>query len=76
MPDRDRLPAGRQHRKYGKARRKSTATEHYRITVQDNGEPNQGIDTFAIKTDSYEAAGNVAHGNVQLHKQDLSALAT
>ncbi|MBA2359399.1 MAG: hypothetical protein H0V79_00445 [Actinobacteria bacterium] len=45
--------------------------ENYRITVQDNGEPNQGLDTFSIKTDSYEAAGNVQHGNVQLHKQQL-----
>ena len=45
--------------------------EHYRITVQDNGEPNQGIDTFSIVTESYEAAGNVQHGNVQLHKQPL-----
>ena len=45
--------------------------EHYRITVQDNGEPNQGIDTFSIKTDTYDAAGNVTHGNVQLHKQPL-----
>lgn len=45
--------------------------EHYRITVQDNGEPNQGIDTFSIKTETYEAAGNVQHGNVQLHKQQL-----
>ena len=45
--------------------------EDYRITVQDNGEPNQGIDTFSIVTDTYEAAGNVTHGNVQLHKQQL-----
>jgi hypothetical protein len=43
--------------------------EHYRITVQDNGEPNQGLDTFAIDTESYDAAGPVQHGNVQLHKQ-------
>ena len=48
--------------------------EDYRITVQDNGEPNQGLDTFSIKTDSYEAAGNVQHGNVQLHKQALTPL--
>ena len=39
--------------------------ESYRITVQDNGEPNQGLDTFAIKTDSYERAGSVERGNVQ-----------
>ena len=45
------------------------AIEDYRITVQDNGEPNQGIDTFSIVTQSYEAASNVEHGNVQLHKQ-------
>jgi hypothetical protein len=46
--------------------------EDYRITVTDNGEPNQGIDTFSITTDSgYEAAGNVERGNVQLHKQEL-----
>jgi hypothetical protein len=41
--------------------------EEYRIVVQDNGEPNQGIDTFSIKTDSFAAAGNVTRGNVQLH---------
>jgi hypothetical protein len=46
--------------------------EDYRITVQDNGEPNQGIDMFSIVTDSYEAVGNVTHGNVQLHKQQLA----
>jgi hypothetical protein len=46
--------------------------EHYRITVQDNGEPNRGVDMFSIVTDSYEAAGNVPHGNVQLHKQALA----
>ena len=46
--------------------------EHYRITVQDNGEPNQGLDTFSIVTDNYEAAGNVENGNVQLHKQELA----
>lgn len=45
--------------------------EEYRITVQDNGEPNQGLDTFSIVTESYEAAGNVTHGNVQLHKRQL-----
>ncbi|MDP8904079.1 MAG: hypothetical protein M3N29_01970 [Chloroflexota bacterium] len=46
--------------------------EDYRITVQDNGEPNQGIDTFSIATETYEAGGNVQHGNVQLHKQELT----
>jgi hypothetical protein len=44
------------------------ASESYRIIVQDNGEPNQGNDMFSIKTETYEAAGNVEHGNVQLHK--------
>ena len=48
------------------------AAENYRITVQDNGEPNQGIDTFAFHSDSYDAAGNVQYGNVQLHKQQLT----
>lgn len=46
--------------------------EDYQITVTDNGEPNQGIDTFAIKTDTYDAAGNVQRGNVQVHKQALA----
>jgi hypothetical protein len=45
--------------------------EPYRITVQDNGEPNQGIDVFSITTATYQAAGNVQYGNVQLHKQKL-----
>ena len=39
----------------------------YTITVQDNGEPNAGADTFAIATPTYRAAGAVARGNVQLH---------
>jgi hypothetical protein len=43
--------------------------EEYRITVQDNGEPNQGLDTFMIETESYRAAGTVERGNVQVHKQ-------
>jgi hypothetical protein len=43
--------------------------ETYRIIVQDNGESNQGVDTFSIKTQSYEAAGTVEHGDVQLNKQ-------
>jgi hypothetical protein len=46
--------------------------EHYRITVTDNGESNQGLDIFSIKTDSYEAAGNVQQGDVQLHKQAIT----
>jgi hypothetical protein len=44
--------------------------EEYRITVQDNGEPNRGVDTFSIKTESYETAGNVSQGNVQVHQQN------
>ncbi len=43
------------------------AVEPYRITVQDNGEPNQGADTFWITTQTFEAAGPVQRGNVQLH---------
>jgi hypothetical protein len=46
--------------------------EDYRITVQDNGEPNRGIDVFSIETETYEAAGNVERGNIQLHKQALT----
>ena len=44
-------------------------TEHYRITVQDNGEPNRGLDTFVIDTASYDAGGPVTHGNVHVHRQ-------
>jgi hypothetical protein len=43
--------------------------QDYRITVQDNGEPNQGTDTFAFDSDSYDVAGNVQNGNIRLHKQ-------
>lgn len=48
----------------------------YRITVTDNGEPNQGIDSFFIQGFSsqglpYEAAGNVVQGNIQLHEFSL-----
>jgi hypothetical protein len=46
--------------------------EHYRITFTDNGEPNQGLDTFAFDSESYDVAGNVQHGNVQLHKQAIT----
>ena len=46
--------------------------EDYRISVQDNGEPNQGLDTFSIVTETYEAAGNVTHGNVQVHKHQVA----
>jgi hypothetical protein len=41
----------------------------YRITVQDNGEPNKGADTFSITAGTYQAGGNVQNGNVQIHKQ-------
>ena len=49
-------------------------TEDYEITVQDNGEPNQGLDTFKIDTESYEMPVPlpVTHGNVQVHKQALA----
>jgi hypothetical protein len=50
--------------------------EDYRITVQDNGEPNQGIDMFSLDTESYDVPlSPVTHGNVQLHKQNLAAVA-
>jgi hypothetical protein len=46
--------------------------EDYRITVQDNGEPNQGVDMFRIDTETYDVPlSPVTHGNVQLHKQEL-----
>ena len=38
----------------------------YRITVQDNGEPNRGVDTFSITAGTYQAGGNVQRGNVQV----------
>ena len=41
----------------------------YRITVQDNGEPNRGVDTFSITAGTFQASGNVQNGNVQVHKQ-------
>ncbi len=43
--------------------------EQYRIRVQDNGESNQGLDTFSIETETFEVAGTVVHGNVRLHDQ-------
>ena len=44
------------------------APTSYRIVAQDNGEPNQGVDTFMISTDSgYSAGGNLDEGNVQAH---------
>ena len=45
--------------------------EHYRITVQDNGEPNRGVDVFSIETETFEAAGNVRYGNIQVHTDDV-----
>jgi len=41
----------------------------YTITVQDNGEPNRGNDTFSITAGTYQASGNVKNGNIQVHKQ-------
>ena len=41
----------------------------YHITVQDNGEPNQGLDTFSIVAGTYQASGNVQNGNIKIHKQ-------
>jgi hypothetical protein len=47
--------------------------EDYAITVQDNGEPNQGVDMFRIDTETYDVPlSPVTHGNVQLHKQELA----
>jgi hypothetical protein len=40
--------------------------ERYRITVQDDGEPNR-TDTFRIHTGSYDVGGLVVDGNVQVH---------
>jgi hypothetical protein len=40
----------------------------YRITVQDNGEPNRGADTFSIVAGTYQASGNVQNGNIKIHK--------
>jgi hypothetical protein len=63
---------------YGQAANTATWTGHaevngtvedYRITVQDNAEPNNGTDTFAFNSTSYQTAGTVEHGNIQLHKQ-------
>jgi hypothetical protein len=39
----------------------------YRIEADDNGEPNQGADSFTIETDSgFVAGGNVTNGDVQV----------
>jgi hypothetical protein len=41
--------------------------EHYRIDVDDLGEPSIG-DTFKIETDSYTALGPLLGGNIQIHQ--------
>jgi hypothetical protein len=46
----------------------------YRITVQDNGEPNRGVDTFSITAATYQAAGKVRRGNVQVKNQRKQCL--
>jgi hypothetical protein len=47
--------------------------EDYAITVQDKGEPNQGVDMFRIETETYDVPlSPVTHGNVQLDKQELA----
>jgi hypothetical protein len=41
----------------------------YRITAADNGEPNNGSDTFSIVTGlGYSVAGLVTQGNIQVHQ--------
>jgi hypothetical protein len=48
--------------------------QNYEISVTDNGEPNQGLDTFSLDTDSYDVlVSPVTHGNIQVHKQALAA---
>lgn len=47
--------------------------EDYRITVIHNGEPNRRIDTSAFDSESYDAAGTVQRGNVQVHERELAA---
>jgi len=40
----------------------------YKITVDDNGEPGNGTDTFTITTTSgYSASGTLSQGNIQVH---------
>jgi hypothetical protein len=40
----------------------------YRISVDDNGEPGAGLDTFTISTGSgYGASGVLTQGNIQVH---------
>jgi hypothetical protein len=40
----------------------------YRISVDDNGEPGAGLDTFTISTGSgYGASGILTQGNIQVH---------
>jgi hypothetical protein len=45
----------------------------YGLTVQDNGEPNQGVDVFRLDTETYDVPlSPVTHGNIQVHKQKLA----
>ena len=40
----------------------------YRISVDDNGEPGAGVDTFSFSTDlGYGASGVLSEGNIQIH---------
>jgi hypothetical protein len=40
----------------------------YRISVDDNGEPGAGVDTFSLSTDlGYAASGVLSEGNIQVH---------
>ena len=40
----------------------------YRISVDDNGEPGAGLDTFTISTGTgYGATGVLTQGNIQVH---------
>ncbi len=42
----------------------------YRITVADKREPNQGLDFFSISAETFDAAGFVPVGNVQVHDEE------
>ena len=45
-------------------------TTHFQVQASDGGEPNAGLDTFAIVTESgYAAGGVVRDGNVQVHRE-------
>jgi hypothetical protein len=40
----------------------------YRVSVDDNGEPGEGLDTFTLSTDlGYGASGVLSEGNIQIH---------